>query len=129
MDELTDLEMLKLCAEAMGLKLLPAYRRGTILYDKGQHDWNGLMYSKDRDGEFLFVDNGAYNPLLIDKQAFALLNKFGLGMNRNGEHWEAVWFDDDSDDEIRIEADGLHRAIVECVAAMRLRSTSTATRD
>lgn len=32
---MNDLEITRLCAEAMGLYLLPAYRKGTILYREG----------------------------------------------------------------------------------------------
>lgn len=112
---MSDLEMLKACADSMGLRLLPAYRKGTILGGAHPHRWKGLMTSRARD--CLFIESGSYNPLKDDAQAFALLNKFGLGMNRNsGDVWEACWFDPKSDNEIRFNVKGLHRAIVECVA-------------
>jgi hypothetical protein len=114
-------QMTFLCAQAMGLRLLPAYRKGSVLHRPGC-SWKGLMYTKDKGGEYLFIESGAYAPLVDDAQAFALLDKFGLGVNRqSGDVWEAVWFDPHSEYELRINEKGLKRAIVMCVATMQAR--------
>lgn len=110
---MTDLEMTKLCAEAMSLTLLPAYRKGTILYDEGQHDWNGLMYS--RDGNHLFIQSGAYDPLHDDAQAMALVKKFDLNLQPDHEGW---CVSDYTGDKVETRNADLNRAIVECVAKL-----------
>lgn len=112
-----DLEMTKLCADVMGLTLLPAYRRGTILYDEGQHDWNGLMCSKDDGQEYLFTHSGAYNPLHDDEQAMALVKKLGLDIHCRSDG--NGWYVGLANGNPSIHAD-LNRAIVECVAMMQL---------
>jgi hypothetical protein len=124
--------MTKLCAEAMGLRLIPAYRKGTILYDEGQHDWNGLMYS--RDGNHLFVQSGAYNPLHDDAQALALVKKFDLCVeyeayvNERHDGWIDDWRVRNHVMERKIigRNPNLNRAIVEAVATLQQeRATAT----
>ena len=75
MNELSDLEIGRLCAEAMGLTLLPAYPHGDIRY-RADASYDGLMY--DRDGNHFFTDRGAYDPLHDDAQCFALIVRFEL---------------------------------------------------
>lgn len=113
---MTDLEMLKLCAEAMDLRLLPAYRKGSILYDEGQHDWNGLMYSKDGVRECLFVDSGAYDPIHDDAQAMVLVKKLDLNLQPDYEGW---CVSDYTGDKVEVRHKDLNRAIVECVARLQ----------
>jgi hypothetical protein len=114
---MTNIEMVKFCADAMRLKLLPAYEKGTILYDEGQHDWNGLMYSKDGDRECLFVDSGAYDPIHDDTQAMALIKRFQPPMvwgchAVNGDTWYV------GDGETNAQHESLNRAVVEYVAKL-----------
>lgn len=113
---MTDLEMTKLCAVEMGLRLLPAYPPFHVLANG--RDWNGLMLSSD--GKYLFIESGAYDPLTDDAQAMALVKKLGISVRKTDpDMWDA-W--------IPLQpADGsnanLNRAIVECAS-----SASTATR-
>lgn len=131
---MTNIEMTKLCADAMGLTLLPAYRKGTILYDEGQHDWNGLMYSKDGDREYLFVHSGAYDPLHDDEQAMALMKKLRLRVAYNifVGCWVASTLPDNEtgDKEARFD-ESLNAAIVKCAAQAqaKVQDCSAAARD
>lgn len=96
---MTDLEMTKLCAEAMGY----VYR--------GQHD-DALM-----GNQF-----GKYDPLHDDAQAMALVKKF------KSPHFQ-LWSDDEvtggkwhawvRGQRAGTSSDSLNRAIVECVAKMQ----------
>ena len=105
---MTDLEMTKLCAKAIGINVQPTPDA-----------------QKDAPFVWHYADCGhwapmlmPYNPLHNDEQAMALVKKFDLSLN--GKYGEVVWFDPDSDDDLRIKSDGdLNRAIVECVAKMQ----------
>ncbi len=101
---MTDLEMTKLCAEAMGLSSLVA-----IPHAESTH----MAHSPPQY---------SYNPLHDDAQAMALVRKCKLTVIYNGPDCFAEWsvgpdgmnsshFDSDGDD--------LSRAIVECVAEMQ----------
>jgi hypothetical protein len=108
-DQVADLEMVRLCAEAMG-------------------------YRQDRDGGYSRRVQGAgmddpdwvefiYNPLLYDAQAMALVKRFGLWIwgNRERDGWKVERLRHDERGERYIDADSpdLNRAIVECVAKMQ----------
>lgn len=86
---MNDLEMVKKCAEKMGLDALTIEQS---LFD--------------------------YNPLHDDAQAMALVKKFRLsiGPDDDSVKW-CVWDNEDSSIE-QIWGDDLNRAIVECIAAM-----------
>ena len=87
---MTDLEMVKLCAEKMGIE----------------------PYS---DG-FIFDEHGhEYYPLTNDAQAFALVKRMGLSIKHIGE-W-AVSHHPDIVPYAVINKD-LNRAIVECVSRL-----------
>jgi hypothetical protein len=88
---MTDLEMTKLCAEAMGLKSRP---------------------TKHNDQDVLPMHDG-YDPLHDDAQAMALVKEFNLRIGWFPEpgvagNWGAYTYNAD-----------LNRAIVECVAKMQ----------
>ena len=92
---MTDFEMVKRCAEKMGIHVVPAHECWTQLVDGS--------YKK-------------YDPLTDDAQAMALVKKFDLALykTRNG-FWIATH------PELLIGTstnDDLNRAIVECVARM-----------
>lgn len=88
---MTDLEMTRLCAEAMELTPL------------------------DRCDEF---GDDQYDPLTDDAQAMALVKRFGLDITRNGPTPEDVaWFVDCG--SIYAWEPNLNRAIVTCVAQMQ----------
>ena len=97
---MTDLEMTKLCAEAMGY-------RGEGISDH----WGGLP---------VFASEiGVYNPLTDDAQAMALVRKFNLMLDPPDSEipeWGACF--SESPHSTVINAD-LNRCIVECVATMQ----------
>lgn len=108
---MTDLEMTKLCAEAMGLKFRVRENGignddvsldGVDLYDDGSNMWNRC-----------------YSPLHDDAQAMALVKRFRLSPcapDEEGGTWEVVLCDDVN---IRGFNADLNRAIMECVAKMQ----------
>lgn len=99
---MTDLEMTKQCALAMGYRTKTDARSvaGVRCRDKGK--------------------NVTWNPLQDDAQAMALVKRFKLSLNPHEKtDWcEAVWFGP-NDDELRVEVEGVNRAIVECVAKLK----------
>jgi hypothetical protein len=122
---MTDLEMTKLCAEAMRLHLLPAYPEGHILRTpRNVCPDTGLMVSRDGDRAYYFTQDGAYDPLHDDAQVMALVKKFGLRVNDpldNG-HFEVIAYQFRGTDKVMKAATAnrdLNRAIVECVAKMQ----------
>ena len=98
---MTDLELTKLCADAMGYKAEPHPNR--ILGTK-------LMW---------VANNGNWNPLIDDAQAMALVKKFVLRINRNRgmpEKWAVNSRRNYEDIQL---SDDLNRAICQCVANMQ----------
>lgn len=109
MTDMTDLEMNRLCAEAMGWRAEPTN--------------NGYLL-KEASGEFLggigtwFVKG--YDPLHDDAQAMALVKRFNIDTSHcenahtgNPDGW-IVFLAGES-----AESQDLNRAIVECVAKTR----------
>jgi hypothetical protein len=107
---MTDLEMTKLCAEAMG--------------------WRPAGERKDFDvvkaipvEQFPGAPHYQYAPLNDDSSAMALVKKFRLGINSWNPEYQ-VWVQsteitsDESARTCSFNAD-LNRAIVECVAKMQ----------
>ena len=101
---MTDLEITKLCAEAMGLILGPDWDQGYVML--GGH--SGITPSK-------------YDPLHDDAQAMALVKRFRItcsGTSRSGlQYWQA-WTGGDLEEHFVVRPD-LNRAICECVAKMQ----------
>ncbi|MGP1677898.1 MAG: hypothetical protein ACTS6J_12160 [Burkholderiales bacterium] len=98
---MADLEIMRLCAEAMGVT---------------------CRQDSDRYGQFIRIVNhagdlngGAYDPLHDDAQAMALVKKLRLTIELAHEGW---WV---CGPEQKHEAQGnnLNRAICECVAKMQ----------
>ena len=108
---MTDLEMTRLCAEAMGYEIDYSPDNGGGVGNTG-FDMDGAAV--------LDWHNGVkFNPLHNDAQAMALVKKMGLSI-RNPDLWE-VWkplhktaYGDNAD---------INRAIVECVAKMQQSKT------
>lgn len=106
----SDLEMTRLCAEAMGIPLRDVRT--------GNDGW--LVIADKRE----LPPYNFYHPLTDDAQAMALVKKFGLSINQQDHDediWDAVWFDPaDMDNEIESgKQKTLNRAIVECVSRVR----------
>lgn len=106
--EMTDLELTRLCAEAMEREIDAASLEAGIVLLKLPEDaraWNGLWYR--------------FNPLHDDTQAMELMKKF------KSPHFQ-VWSDDETTSgkwhawmqgqPDGTSSDSLNRAICECVA-------------
>ena len=113
-EQTSDLELTRLCAEAMGLRVFV--------------DAYGDMCIEQLD--ILSADNVAYRPLHDDAQAMALVKKFSLRLERGGKsgiigvsHVARRWcVRGDTVDPFEHEAwdeEDLNRAICECVAKMQ----------
>lgn len=104
---MTDLEITKLCAEAMGLRVETAYWSGPRkqvwvlpeLYDENIHS------------------HPPYDPLHDDAQAMALVKKFILILKNTTRGWHVENVNDGIGDGVR--SDDLNRAICESVAKMQ----------
>jgi len=109
---MTDLEITKLCAEAMGLRVIQVRRAD-------------LRDAKDTS-YFRFQDGPAYDPLHDDAQAMALVKKFGLTLDPSDdkppfEDWRVCappQEGQDWDSNSHAESRDLNRAICECVAKL-----------
>ena len=102
---MTDLEITKACAEAMGVR--------TVERAIGPHSGQApaLQLSGIGPGPIEW-----YDPLHDDAQAMALVKRFGLAIVCVGEFWEIGPSDDFSEPHCSTD---LNRAICECVAKMR----------
>ena len=100
---MTDLELTKLCAEAVGL--IPHKDQIPLVCHTGKN-LRGIPVST------------MYDPLHDDAQAMALVKKFSLSVGpADGDDW-CAWDNDDSSIEQGYD-ENLNRAIVECVAGMK----------
>lgn len=92
---MTDLEIVKKCAEKMGLNV---------------SDCKTILVPEFCNGHYLQKE---YNPLTDDAQAMALVKKFGgcFLVKKNGAAIATMG-------ESAISADNLNRAICECVAKL-----------
>ena len=113
---MTDLEITKLCAEAMG-------------FDK--YEWKTIgIISGTNIPISLPTGQIQYDPLHDDAQAMALVKKFHVHQEwsegRHGDHWQALCWDYAANrwTEIQRKSD-LNRAICECVAKMQRAKETT----
>jgi len=95
---MTDSDMVIACAQSMGLTVWR--RQGSSMLD----------CTEDGTGRCMFI----YNPLTNDMQAMALVKKFRLRLNPDGDYWWACL----EYEEFGVRAKDLNRAIVERVAKM-----------
>ena len=102
-----DLEITRLAAEAMGIKVWESPIRGTIM----RHWFMSAGHPSVQT---------EYNPLHDDAQAMALVKKFGMRIAEpSSDHWRAaipnpqIGLDHTSDEQ------DLNRAICLCVAKMQ----------
>ena len=99
---MTDLELTKLCAEAVGADV----------FESEVPEYSGRLWIKVND---FMRKVHPYDPLHDDGQAMALVKKFHV--------WVGGWLNDDMvsvsmDGKYLSAANTLNRAIVECVAKM-----------
>jgi len=95
----TDLEITKACADAVGLP----YRIEPE--------------TEDGEGEMLWSPMGPYNPLHDDAQAMALVKEFMLRISPPSVD-DDIWVVDEWNN-CTAQSNDLNRAICECVAKMR----------
>ena len=103
-----DLEIVKLCADEMGIDVTLQNYRGTIQ-------------------RYYFMDGRVqmeYNPLFIDEQCFALIKRFGLDIEApsemTGTQWEVYKQEHITGKPIGTSTStDLNRAICLCVAQLR----------
>jgi hypothetical protein len=95
--DMTDAQMIDLCARAMGLPPLEARQ----------------AYERDVGVRF-----ERYDPLNNDEQAMALVKRFNLQIRRDGDEWEVGRGPHGGCDGFGTD---LNRAIVECVATLASR--------
>lgn len=107
---MTDLEITKLCAEAMGLLVYYPfggcpYIRWTRWFDRDTSDEDGALKS--------------YQPLDDDTQAMALVKKFHLDISAGHGFDGGVFRVRRFTEGVAAESTDLNRAICECVAKMQ----------
>lgn len=126
---MTDLEMTKLCAEAMDYGIVDDFAdvtppmRGV---DVIPHDTSPAYAINAEPLRFA--------PLYDDAQAMALVKRFGLyieceTVNFTGDVPGFLWAAVTHEHEIAVEDANLNRAIVECVAKMRASDGSSTHRS
>lgn len=100
---MTDLEMTRLCAEAMGFAPCPPSGPSDI-----------ILFVEEQNHPMLPKTHVRYDPLHDDAQAMELVKKFPITIGRTGEGFYAemrrISYSPFTD---------LNRAIVACVAQMR----------
>jgi hypothetical protein len=108
---MTDLEMTKLCAEAMGLELK--------LHDVVGHEaiWLHRVYDQ---ADTMLSHWTTYMPLHDDAQAMALVKKFALICAPSYPGlWHVEFYAGENKSWYAADYLDLNRAIVECVAKMQ----------
>lgn len=114
---MTDLEMTKLCAEAMGLTVVsldPNYVDGLIKTDVALPPGTILIARHNTPPR-------TYFPLHDDAQAMALVKRFRVAIGNDRD----AWFARPDHPHEEVENADLNRAIVECVAKMQREARST----
>lgn len=104
---MTDLEMTRLCAEAIG--------------------WNSLGSPIEIRKDRIFLAPGSfaefcYDPLHDDAQAMALVKKFRLFIFGHSPYWVVASKNpsmSENTGDVLADGNDLNRAIVECVAKMK----------
>lgn len=107
---MTDQEITKLCAEAMGYRFVEHY---------GYPHGVSMTYMDEHDEKHYY-----WRPLIDDLQAMALVKKFGLTIDPQEDHPPFTWrvcapvdFRD-WDNAVTVTGKDLNRAICECVAEL-----------
>lgn len=97
-----DLEMTKLCAEAMGYSA-DEVQEGTLVFCS---HWGRI-----------------YDPLHDDAQAMALVKELHLSIDAPSDHRGNTWFVHSKEEGFSMYSKNLNRAIVGCVALMQKEKT------
>ena len=104
---MTDLEITKACAEAMGFSVIDS------------HGVYGLLCGRELDSGY---GEGLFDPLHDDAQAMALVKKFGLNISWGPERFNewCVWVIVVGQiNAVSSQGPNLNRAICECVAKLQ----------
>ncbi len=101
-----DLEMTKLCAEAMGIEWCAEPKDGT----------SGLACYLDPSMKSRDMNTRIYDPLHDDAQAMALVKKFKLNCTWHAQPPDEVWEVTTPYAPVRGASTDLNRAIVQCAA-------------
>lgn len=99
---MTDLEIIKKCAEKMGIVFNKQSKKyGTLLHSK-RPMWHG------------------YNPMINDEQCFVMVKRFKLLIGRDKDYIakSESWGVSDENGIIETQNINLNRAICECVAKL-----------
>lgn len=114
METLSDLEITKLCAEAIGYEHINVENRRGIGTDTGI--WVG--YSSEGD---MSIYDPLRNNAFGDAQCFALMKRFAHSMDKNPEYLGGEYFVSMSNGNTQASGRGnnLTRLICECVARMQ----------
>jgi hypothetical protein len=107
--DVTDLEMTKLCAEAMGFDMV--IEQGAVLWNGDMPQWYAQKVGRQPQ------DVESWAPLHDDAQAMALVKRFRPNISGGGDTWSA--YIDRKLQSFGARHADLNRAIVECVAKMR----------
>jgi hypothetical protein len=98
---MTDLEMTRLCAEALGLTV-------------------GKRCHAARPELGVWTEeHGSYFPIHSDVQSMALIKKFKLALLFDEQGHPPYWRVSDCFDTVEVKGQDLNRVIVECVAKMQ----------
>ena len=111
--KMTDLEITRLCAEAMGYTICGAQEPSTVFYPHP-------------NGSAVIC---VYNPLHDDAPAMALVKKFHLHIGktlRTPDDLRGKWIVSNTDKWVSEPTSDLNRAICECVAKMQAAASNTA---
>lgn len=108
---MTDLEMVKLCAQAMGLD--------ASIYKNQEVRTRVFVRQMKHAAEYEYT---VYDPLHDDAEAMALVKRFDLRIDRE-HHGKRYAVKAGLDWDSMVMADDLNRAIVQCVAEAQAAST------
>ena len=123
---MTDVEITKLCAEAMGWKHLGAV--GVPVPPEDKRDRSGLWCRSGANDWWINPEGetvcgpcvGIPDPLHDDAQAMALVKKFDLEIGRPWDRWTVTPVGKQRlNYELHTSAPDLNRAICECVSQMK----------
>jgi len=110
---MTDLEMVKRCAEKMGFSQVGAAHGKIEVVSSGER-------FKPRE-DLMLERPFLYDPLTNDAQAMALVKRFGLWIEANDDGSKSIWVvtgDRVCGQNERFISKDLNRAIVECVSRL-----------
>ena len=113
---MTDLEITKLCAEAMGMRPFRWYPSGAYPDQDGTYEIRGNLVQYLGGNPLGGYNRHDYHPLHDDAQAMALVKKFGLHIVYQPLCAD-TWLVDNADKDAA--SNDLNRAICECVAKMQ----------